>query len=622
MNAVQLALVAVLLPVAVALFLLVAAPVRRAGWPAAALSLAGAIGSLIASVWLLWRQTVLPEQALLEEVRWLPEAGSSAATIGVLVDGVSASMLVVVALVATCVQVFSVGYMAHEPKHDFGRYFTWHSLFLFSMQGLVLAPNLLQLFVCWELVGLCSYLLIGFYWQKGSAGKAAVKAFWVTKLADTGLLLGLIVQYAATGSFGWGPETVSTLQAAGAALPAVGLLYFLAVMGKSAQFPLHVWLPDAMEGPTPVSALLHAATMVAAGVYLIVRAYPIFAASEAVMTAFGVVGGFTAVFAACVAVVQTDIKKVLAYSTCSQLGYMVAALGTGSFMAGYLHLTTHAFFKALLFLAAGSAIHAVHSNELKDMGGLARRMPVTGAAFVIGCLALAGVPLLSGFYSKDMVLESLLHAAQEHPVFWFPLVTCTVSAGITAYYMGKAAVLAFFGRASSHAEHAHESGPSMALPLIVLALPAVGAGWMTGVMANLWGVPDVHFAVVHFTPIGIVATTLALGGLAVAWIKHAQGGLGGLDAAFAPLGALARSGIVDRAWDTAWRRGVLVASAGLAWFDRYVVDGLMNFTGVGFLEAGTVVRRMQTGRASDYLWAISLGILLLAVYSQARMWVG
>ncbi len=622
MTAVQLGLVAVLAPLAAALVLMIVAPLRRAGGPAAWISLTGAAASLAASINLLWRNLAVPGSESIAVLRWLPEDGHTMAHIGVQLDGISVPMLVVVALVATAVQVFSLGYMASEPRADFGRYYTWHALFLFSMQGLVVAPNLLQLFVCWELVGLCSYLLIGFYYRKPSAARAAVKAFWVTKLADTGLLLGLILQYATVGSFGWGPEVVTGLGAAGAALPAVAALYFLAVMGKSAQFPLHIWLPDAMEGPTPVSALLHAATMVAAGVYLIVRAYPIFSAADSVMLAMSLIGGFTAIFAACVAVVQTDIKKVLAYSTCSQLGYMIAALGAGGLLAGYLHLTTHAFFKALLFLAAGSIIHGVHSNELSDMGGLFGKMKGTATAFIIGSLALAGFPMLSGFFSKDLILETLLEAAGHQPLYWIPLVLCTAGAGLTAYYMGRVVFVAFFGERSEAAEHAHESGPTMLLPLAVLSLLAIGAGYGAGQLAELYGIEGYHFSPLHFTPIGVVATVLALSGIATAYAIHVAGMGAGLLAAFAPLGAIARSGSVDRLWELTYRQVVLVFADGLAWFDRYVIDGLMNAVGAGTLMSGQAVRRLQTGRVTDYVFAVLLGVVLLAAWSQIWMRVG
>ncbi|HEX7602980.1 MAG TPA: NADH-quinone oxidoreductase subunit L, partial [Polyangiaceae bacterium] len=453
-----LAFVALLAPAAAALFLALASPLRRRGMPAAALTILGSVVSFVSAL-LLLSDRLDGGARELWTVPWLQSGPTVIAEIGVCADGISASMLVVVTLVALCVQVFSLGYMHDELPPSFGRYFTYHALFLFSMNTLVLAPNLLQLFGGWELVGVTSYLLIGFYFKKPSAARAAVKAFWVTKFADMGLMFGLFVLFLATGSFTWDAHLTPTVATA------VTLLFFLAVVGKSAQFPLHVWLPDAMEGPTPVSALLHAATMVAAGVFLIVRANPLFEQSETTRNVMLVVGSGTALFAACLALVQTDIKKVLAYSTCSQLGYMVAALGAGSMMGGFFHLTTHAFFKALLFLAAGSAIHAVHSNEIGDMGGLAKKMPLTGAAFVIGALALAGIPGFSGFFSKDLVLESV-----EGKLGHVPWIALLFTAFLTAFYMGRVVVVAFFGKPSGEkAEHAHEAGWSMRGPLVVLA---------------------------------------------------------------------------------------------------------------------------------------------------------
>jgi NADH-quinone oxidoreductase subunit L len=618
MSPVQLALLAVLAPVVVALLGLFLPPLRRSGQPMAALSVLGALTSLGASIGL-FLGLMNGGAPALAEVTWLPAAGASVATIGVLVDGISASMLVVVSLVATAVQVFSLSYMSDEPPADFGRYYVWHSLFLFSMQGLVIAPNILQLFACWELVGLCSYLLIGFYWQKPSAANAAVKAFWVTKFADMGLLLGLILQYVHTGTFGWDAATVDGLVASGA-ITAVAGMYFVAVMGKSAQFPLHIWLPDAMEGPTPVSALLHAATMVAAGVFLIVRAYPIFLAAESVMLFMTVIGGITAFMAGCIAVVQTDIKRVLAYSTCSQLGYMIAALGAGSLMAGYFHLTTHAFFKALLFLSAGSVIHAVHSNELKDMGGLWSKMKVTTTVFIVGSVALAGLPLVSGFYSKDLILETLFEATQHNPVYWIPFLACMATAGLTAYYMARVVFLTFFGPISEKSSHAHESDAFMLAPLGVLAVLSVVAGWGGGELAHLYGVHDYHFALLHVTPVGVAATTLALCGIGLAAALHLKGMGTGLVTALTPVGDFIRSAPIDSAWEAGYRKGLLGVASLAAWFDRYVIDGLVNVAGVWVLRAGESARDIQTGRVNDYLYVVVGAALILGLCSQ--VWLG
>jgi NADH-quinone oxidoreductase subunit L len=597
------ALVALLGPVAAAFIIGVVAPLRRAGKPAAYLSIAAAAASLLGASALMMRQLAAPEDVLIQTTRWLPSAGHTIADIGVRIDGISVPMLMVVTVIATSVQVFSLGYMADEPPPAFGRYFGFHSLFVFAMNTLVLAPNMLQLFAGWELVGLTSYLLIGFYWQKPSAARAAVKAFWTTKLADIGFVVGVIVLFRSTGGFSWSamldPQTHVW----------IGLLIFLGVMGKSAQFPLHVWLPDAMEGPTPVSALLHAATMVAAGVYLIVRANPLFDTPTAheVMTW---VGAFTAMFAAIVAVVQTDIKKVLAYSTCSQLGYMVSALGAGSLMGGYFHLTTHAAFKALLFLGAGSVIHAVHSNELTDMGGLGKKMKLTTVTFVIGALALSGLPGLAGFFSKDTILEALFEEKA-----WGPFALLAGAAFLTAFYMGRVLFLAFAGKPSKKAEHAHESGPSMAAPLVVLAILAVGLGYFGQSFAGLYGV-EYHF---HVGPVTYGASALGLGGLGLAYLVYGKRSVPESAFAFlAPVGKLARSGAVDRVYVLGFRYVALGVANAVGWFDRYVIDGLMNFLAWGTLTSGQKLRKLQTGKAPDYVYAVLAGAVVLAAWGLYR----
>jgi NADH-quinone oxidoreductase subunit L len=598
-----LAFVALLAPAAAALFLAVASPVRRRGAPAAALTILGSVVSFVAAL-LLLSDRLAGGPRELWTVPWLQSGPSVIAEIGVCADGISASMLVVVTLVALCVQVFSLGYMHDELPPSFGRYFTYHALFLFSMNVLVLAPNLLQLFGGWELVGVTSYLLIGFYFKKPSAARAAVKAFWVTKFADMGLLFGLFVLFVATGSFKWDAHLTP------AVATAVTLLFFLAVVGKSAQFPLHVWLPDAMEGPTPVSALLHAATMVAAGVFLIVRANPLFEQSETTRNVMLVIGSGTALFAACLALVQTDIKKVLAYSTCSQLGYMVAALGAGSMMGGFFHLTTHAFFKALLFLAAGSAIHAVHSNEIGDMGGLAKKMPLTGAAFVIGALALAGIPGFSGFFSKDLVLEAV-----EDKLGHVPWVLLLVTAFLTAFYMGRVVVVAFFGKPSGEkAAHAHEGDWSMRGPLVILATLSLVGGVFVAPFAKLHGEPYAF----HLGVGPVVAAVLALSGFALAYRVY-----GGVAPATAPaplalIEGMANTRAVNRLYEFGFRKVALVMSDGFAWFDRYIVDGLINMIGYGTLEAGRRARPLQTGLAPDYVLAVVLGVVGLAAWAVAR----
>lgn len=599
------ALLALAAPAFVALCVAVIAPLRASGKPAAYLAIAAAITSLVASIELVLDRMHVAEghAPLVRVVEWLRLGGRSLAEAGVHVDGVSASMLLVVSAVALCVQVFSLGYMHDEKPGSLGRYYGLHSLFLLAMNMLVLAPNLLQLFVGWELVGVTSYFLIGFWYFKPSAARAAVKAFWVTKLADAGFLVGLLALYGATGGFGW------DAQLSPATANVVAACLFVGVIGKSAQFPLHVWLPDAMEGPTPVSALLHAATMVAAGVYLVVRANPIFAAAPSTQEIMAYGGAATALFAACMALVQNDIKKVLAYSTCSQLGYMVTALGAGSMFGGFFHLTTHAFFKALLFLSAGSVIHAVHSNDVRDMGGLAKKMPLTATGFIVGALALAGVPGLAGFFSKDVIIEAV-----EERGLMVPYVALLVAAVLTAVYMGRIVLLAFFGKPSEKAEHAHESGGSMALPLVVLAAATVGVGWLGSTFGALWG-EEHHF---HFGTTGAIATGAGLIGLAIAYGVWGRAGRPVMPAALAPLERAAQSGGLDALYLAGYRRVGLGLANAIGWIDRYVVDGVINLVGWATIMGARKLRAIQTGFVRDYAWAVAAGATALALWGLTR----
>ena len=595
---IELAMVPVFLPLAAFGLLAVCWPLRQAGKPAAYLSVATAVASCMAAV-LAWSGAPVagePAQGMVFD--WLVHGGSTIAEVGFRLDAVSAPMLVVVTLVAACVQVYSLGYMAHEPPAALGRYFAWHSLFIVAMCGMVLAPNMLQFLACWELVGLCSYLLIGFYWEKPSAGRAAVKAVWITRLADIGLMSGIVLLYVATGGFDWSaPLSTGTATA-------VAALFFCGVMGKSAQVPLHVWLPDAMEGPTPVSALLHAATMVAAGVYLVVRAWPVFAAAPDVLTAMTWIGSITALVAAATALVQHDIKKVLAYSTCSQLGYMVAALGSGSFFGGYFHLTTHAFFKALLFLGAGSVIHAVGTNDLREMGGLGTRTKTTAALFTVGALALAGVPPLSGFFSKDLVLEELAHAHA-----YGPLALLLVAAALTAFYMTRVVCMAFLGPASSRSAQAHESPPVMLLPMGLLAVLAVVAGFGVGRFGDDVAQAPWHFAV---TAPGALAFLAAAGGIGLGYAKYGLGNFSGLG--IPALASLIRSGPVDGLYLRAWHSGLRPFAGGTAWFDRYVVDGAVNLFGWAALVGGERLRAVQNGNLRDSSYVLVVGALLVVAW--------
>ena len=606
------ALIALLLPACAFVILALAGPFRRLGRPAAYLSIVLSAAALVAaiaafrlaggggySVWL-WS--------------WIPAEAGPLATIGVLADGDSALMLVLVALVSFLVQVYSLGYLSDEGLPPLGRYYTYQSLFAFSMMGLVLAPNFVQLFICWELVGLCSYLLIGYWYTRPEAARAAVKAFWITKAGDVGMLIGIVLLWRLTGTF----DFLQLLQLADAgAIPLAGLgvitfCIYLGAAGKSAQFPFHVWLPDAMEGPTPVSALIHAATMVTAGVYLLTRTVWLFRLTPDVMDIVAWNGAFTALLAAVLACVQTDIKRVLAYSTVSQLGYMMAAIGAGFASAGFLHLLTHGIFKALLFLGAGAVIHAVGTNDIFAMGGLWRRMPQTAIVFVIGTLSLAGVPLFGGFFSKEEILGAVLVGG-----FPVPFAMLLLGAFLTAFYMFRVVFVTFAGVPAappaghrSDGSHVHDAPPFMALPLWILAVMCVGIG----ILFAAWH-PAAEFEMLSWvTP---AAIAVSVGGIALAYLVYERRAISAdaLAKAFAPIRAAAlRRFWIDDAFAFVYRRLMLSLSWLVGWVDRYLVDGLVNLFSAWTLSAGGGLRRIQSGRAQDYVYGIALGVLLLMVW--------
>jgi NADH-quinone oxidoreductase subunit L len=400
---------------------------------------------------------------------WLTVGDRALFNLGILIDNVTAVMLVVVSGVSTLVHLYSIGYMHGDPRYS--RYFAYLSIFSFSMLGLVLAESFIFIYIFWELVGLSSYLLIGFWFEKKSASDAGKKAFIVNRVGDCGFLVGILIIYATCGVMGYDQvfQAIGEGKLSGQLLTLAGIAIFCGAIGKSAQFPLHVWLPDAMEGPTPVSALIHAATMVAAGVYLVGRVYPIFTPDAFLFIAY--VGLITLFISATIALTQNDIKKVLAYSTVSQLGFMVMGLGVGGYTAGLAHLTTHAAFKACLFLGSGSVIHAVHSQDIQEMGGLRKKMPITFYTFLIATLAIAGVPFFSGFYSKDMILAAALEFGMKNPQHLIIFLGALLTAGMTAFYMFRMVILTFFGTPRDHHkyDHAHESPPNMWVPLVILA---------------------------------------------------------------------------------------------------------------------------------------------------------
>jgi NADH-quinone oxidoreductase subunit L len=400
---------------------------------------------------------------------WMAVGDRAVFNTGILIDNLTAVMLLVVTGVSALVHLFSVGYMHGDPRYN--RFFAYLSIFSFSMLGLVLADSFFFIYIFWELVGLSSYLLIGFWFEKKSAADACKKAFIVNRVGDFGFLIGILIIYSTCGVLGYDDVflAIGEGKLSGTLLTLAGIGVFAGAIGKSAQFPLHVWLPDAMEGPTPVSALIHAATMVAAGVYLVGRVYPIFTPDAFLVIAY--IGLITLFISATIALTQNDIKKVLAYSTISQLGFMIMGLGVGGFTAGLAHLTTHAAFKACLFLGSGSVIHAVHSQDIQEMGALRKKMPITFVTFLVATLAIAGVPFFSGFYSKDMILGAALEFGMRKPQHMVLFLGAIFTAGLTAFYMFRVVILTFFGAPKDHHkfDHAHESPPSMWVPLVILA---------------------------------------------------------------------------------------------------------------------------------------------------------
>ena len=623
-DSAQFALYSLLLPAGSFLLLAVVAPLRRSGRPAGFISIvfsAAALGWAVRA-WLHSSREVFQPPLLWE---WIPAEAGPLATVGVLADADSTIMLVLVALVSFLVQVYSLGYLAHEPAQGLGRYYAYQSLFAFSMMGLVLAPNFVQLFIFWELVGLCSYLLIGYWYGKPEAARAAVKAFWTTKAGDVGLLIGIVLLWQRTGTFDF-LELLMQVDAGTLPLEGLGLVTFciyLGAVGKSAQFPLHVWLPDAMEGPTPVSALIHAATMVTAGVYLLKRLDWLFALTPDVLALVGWVGAFTALLAATLACAQSDIKRVLAYSTVSQLGYMMAAIGAGFASAGFLHLLTNGLFKALLFLGAGAVIHAVGSNDIFQMGGLRRAMPQTTIVFLVGALSLAGIPLFGGFFSKDEVLGAVWAGGLTAP-----FVMLVVTAFLTAFYMFRVVFIAFFGEPASQGHGAHVGAghssaahggthlqdplPTMALPFWLLAIMSVGVGILFTVRH-----PEHEFAAPGWlTPLVV---TVSVGGILLAWLTYHRRVVDAerLAAAFGLVreAALAKFW-VDDVFEAMYRGALLAFSRAVGWMDRYLVDGIVNVLSAWTLVLGDRLRRMQSGQPQDYVYGVALGLLLLLVLIQ------
>jgi len=569
--------------------------------------------------------------------RWIP-AGTFNVDVGFFVDQLTACLLIVVTTIGLLVHLYSVGYMAHDPGR--WRFFAYLNLFMFSMLLLVLADNFLTVFAAWELVGLCSYLLIGFWYPKRSAALAAKKAFIVNRVGDVGFALGIMFIWVATGTLNMRDAFDRIAGLDHGTILAIALLVFCGAVGKSAQFPLHVWLPDAMEGPTPVSALIHAATMVNAGVYLVARANPIFSHAPEAMVVVAGIGIFTAILAASIAFTQTDIKRVLAYSTLSQLGYMFAALGVGAYVAAIFHLMAHGFFKGLLFLGSGSVIHAVHEEQdMSRMGALWRKIPITHATMLIGTIAIAGIPPFAGFFSKDEILGEAFKLN-----FGWVWAIGVVVAGMTAFYMWRLMGKTFYGE--SHVDPAvapkiHESTWTMTLPLVLLAIPSMLLGLWLGLpfgdsLLSRWLHPV--FAGAEDT-LGRTTEPFALFGIDGALIlaSVAVASLG-LVAGMWLFGFFRRSGrrqtvetitassgasrFLYRASLNKWWFddlnhllfiviGGRVANA-LWWFDRNVVDGTVNAVGRITVDAGGGLRRIQTGHVQNYALGIAIGLIIMA----------
>jgi NADH-quinone oxidoreductase subunit L len=583
---------------------------------------------------------------------WIP-AGSFKVDAGFYVDALTACLLIVVTTIGMLVHIYSIGYMSHDP--GYWRFFAYLNLFMFSMLLLVLADSFLVVFVAWELVGLSSYLLIGFWKHKRSAALAAKKAFIVNRVGDVGFALGIMAVFVDTGTLNIResigvlthqiPSFASNPQLTSGEFPIpiwlVALLIFAGAMGKSAQFPLHVWLPDAMEGPTPVSALIHAATMVNAGVYLVARTNPIFAEAPSAMVVVAAIGIFTAILAASIAMTQTDIKRVLAYSTLSQLGYMFAALGVGAFTAAIFHLMAHGFFKGLLFLGSGSVIHAVHEEQdMRRMGGLAKKIPITYATMLIGSLAIAGIPPLAGFFSKDEILGEAFKLG-------FPWVWAigVVVALMTAFYMFRLMGLTFWGesRVDPHVEpKIHESPPVMTWPLILLAIPSaflgivLGLPFGAGVLASWLGpIFEPATEALHHTEEGfqlfgidgsliVVSVAVAAIGIAIAWrLFGAEIGPIRLRPRSDRVTAISgRAPFLYRAslnkwwFDELYHLLFIVIGGRIAgflwWFDRRVVDDTVNDIAKSTVGVGRGLRRVQTGRVQNYALGIALGLIVMA----------
>ncbi len=636
---------------------------------------------LILSLFVVYSKfSLYPHETLQASFQWVdfknvPGIGSLQIDLGIMVDNLGVVMLVVVTLVSALVHLFSIGYMAGDVRYS--RYFSFLGLFSFSMLGIVLTNNFFTMYVFWELVGLSSYLLIGHWYEKKSAADAAKKAFIVNRIGDIGFFTGIMILFAVYHTFSFDKvfDSIAGGQipfGSGAWLTAAGILVFMGAVGKSAQFPLHVWLPDAMEGPTPVSALIHAATMVAAGVYMVARTYAMYTADA--LLVFAYIGAITAFIGATIAITQNDIKRVLAYSTISQLGYMILGLGVGAYSAGMFHLMTHAWFKAGLFLVSGSVIHGMHHalhhandhhtdpQDIRNMGGLRKRMPITFWTFVVFTLAISGVPFTSGFLSKDEILAGTLAFGSLSGHYLLPIIGYLV-AGLTAFYMFRLLILTFLGdHADSHRlEQIHESGKVMTIPLVLLAAISFfafyslnpfsgGSGWyFSYVERPASAVPAAQQAVsaevfaeaVHHAHVPALLLSLLVAGLGIlvafATYYWKKVNADAIARSLAPVHQfLQRKWYFDELYDVAVVRVTMGITRVLRWFDDRVIDGAVNGTayvtkvssftsgrfdnvvvdGIVNLVAyaagfsGLVLRKVQTGKVQTYIVFVLFGVMI------------
>ncbi|MDQ4002371.1 MAG: NADH-quinone oxidoreductase subunit L [Actinomycetota bacterium] len=560
-------------------------------------------------------------------VNWIDLGEGGSFQMGVYIDGLAAMMLVVVCFVSLMIQLYSGGFMQGDKR--FAWYYAVLNLFTASMLGLVLAPNFIELYVFWELVGLCSYLLIGHWFEKPSAAKAATKAFIVTRIGDAALFVGIIVFWRATGttSFEGITQAAQAGFIGGSLFTVAVVLVFIGAIGKSAQFPLHVWLPDAMEGPTPVSALIHAATMVAAGVYLVARTYDIFVQSETAMLVVAYVGGFTALMAATMALTKKDIKRVIAYSTVSQLGYMMLALGIGSFTAGMFHLYNHAFFKALLFLGAGSIITAMNSYNIFEMGGLRRRMPITFWTMVAAGLSLAGIFPFSGFWSKEAIIGS---AFEEHFYILYAMALLTVF--LTAFYIFRAIFVAFMGEPQTEgAREAVESPGIMTGPMMILAFLAVVSGLVGTPLRDFFGelvAPSTFAAeVLGLEPhpfsylLAAISVAAGVGGIALAYALYVPKPerATALSRRFSGLYAFLDNGwYFDALYGALFVRPAMAVGRFVREFDQRALGRFVTGVGRGASGIGERLRPLQSGGAQNYALFILVSVLILGVIVGAQ----